>query len=85
MDSTQMELKKRRGDPADGNPAASETDSQTPETPVTRSAGEPEPRVAAGVTYTPAAAPAVGREGTPQSETDRRRPERSRRRPVEGE
>lgn len=85
MDSTQMELKKRRGDPAGGDPAASETDSQTPETPVTRNTGEPEPHVAAGAAYTPAAAPTAGRGETPLSEPDRRRPERSRRRPVEGE
>jgi len=85
MDSTQMELKKRRGEPAGGGPAASETDSQTPETPSTRSAGEPEPRVAAGAAYTPAPVPTVGRGESPQSETDRRRPERNRRRPVEGE
>jgi len=84
MDSTQMELKKRRGEPAGGGPAASETDSQTPETPLTRNTGEPEPHVAAGATYTPAQAPAMGPSEILQTEPDRRRPERNRRRPVEG-
>jgi len=80
-----MELKKRRGEPAGAEPAATEAASQEPETRLTRRAGEPEPRVAAGAAYTPAPAPAMGPSETPQAEPDHSRPERNRRRPVEGE
>jgi len=85
MDSTQMELKKRRGEPAGGEPSASETASQATEIPMTRSAGEPEARLAAGEVYTPAPAPAAAQTEISEGETDRKRQARRKRRPVEGE